>query len=64
MKLKYILLPCAMLIALTGCFTETIDNNPSQKEVVEENTEGNELTSVEKKHWMTSKKLCRQKDLN
>lgn len=49
MKLKYILLPCVILIALTGCFNGTIENNPSPKEVVEEYTESNELTSVAKK---------------
>ncbi|MEK4510766.1 hypothetical protein EJP82_06800 [Paenibacillus anaericanus] len=48
MKLKYILLPCVMVIALTGCFNGSIENKPSQKEVVEEYTEGNELTSMAK----------------
>ncbi|MDQ8738016.1 hypothetical protein [Paenibacillus sp. LHD-38] len=39
MKLKFILLACVMLIALTGCFNDSIENETSQP-VGEEHNEG------------------------
>ena len=46
MKLDYILLTCVMLITLTGCLEESIENHPKQNVVVEEYKERNDVVSA------------------
>ncbi|MCQ6564108.1 hypothetical protein [Paenibacillus mendelii] len=63
MKLNFILLTCVMLITLTGCLNESIENHPKQKVVVEEYKEGNENASVAEKTLEDFKKALQEEGL-
>lgn len=63
MKLNYILLTCVMLITLTGCLEESIENHPKQNVVVEEYKERNDIVSAAGKTLEDFKKALQSEGL-
>ncbi|OPA73040.1 hypothetical protein BVG16_30700 [Paenibacillus selenitireducens] len=63
MKLKFILLACVMLIALTGYFNESLENHPRQTVGEGEYNDGKEIVIEAKKTLEDFKKALQEEGL-